>query len=466
MSEFFLPPSLGGELNSVEEPIAALASAPGKSGVAVIRVSGQQCHQILTKHLKSKNLQSAHDRIMQLANFVDVNDAIIDQVLAVFFKSPRSFTGQDCVEIFCHGGPYIIEKILASLQRSGIRPADPGEFTKRAFLLGKMDLSQAEGIHQMIDAHSEQQLHSARYFAEGHFGKFIESLRKDLVAAMSILAARIDFPDEGDTKDVGLEDVHKRVVKVCQQVDELVATYDSGRIARSGLKVALLGAPNAGKSTLMNALLGQDRAIVTNIPGTTRDYLEEACLIQGRLMNLVDTAGVRKGHGEVEQIGIKRSLEIAQKSDLILLMVSKDSDEKAFQEAQGWTHQFGLQKCIQIISKSDLTGGIRHKEDWIPISAKDGHGLSELKKTLTQSFDEQVAEITDKPFISKFRHYDALQKCHRHLKAFFAASEAGYYDEILAFELQEAARALNLLIGTIDSEDVLDAVFGEFCLGK
>lgn len=455
------------ELNSIDQPIAALASANGRAGVAIIRVSGQNCHEILRPFLVSEKLNSGLERVMQLTLFRDAEGITVDELLVCFFKGPRSFTGQDSIEIFCHGGPHIIDRILQVLYSHGIRAAEPGEFTKRSFLLGKMDLSQAEAIHELVEAHSEQQLQSARYFAEGHFGKFISSLRKDLIGAMSYLAARIDFPDEGDTQDLGLSDVYERVDSVSQHVNQLLATYNSGRIARSGLKLALLGAPNAGKSTLMNALLGQQRAIVTNVPGTTRDYLEEPCLIKGRLMNLIDTAGIRDSEEEVEKLGIERSLEIARQADLILVMVSADSDQEGFQDAAKWVETFGRAKCLCIQSKIDLMPEVKDRgNQWHFLSCKTGQGLDELQAILTTLFDKRVETLTNRPFISKSRHFEILQNCRKHLDSFYQAAKEGFYDEILSFELQEAAKSLNLLIGDIGSEDILDAVFGEFCLGK
>lgn len=455
------------ELNSIDQPIAALASANGRAGVAIIRVSGQNCHKILRPFLVSEKLNSGLERVMQLTLFRDAEGITIDELLVCFFKGPRSFTGQDSIEIFCHGGPHIIDRILQVLYSQGIRAAEPGEFTKRSFLLGKMDLSQAEAIHELVEAHSEQQLQSARYFAEGHFGKFISSLRKDLIGAMSYLAARIDFPDEGDTQDLGLSDVYERVDSVSQHVNQLLATYNSGRIARSGLRLALLGAPNAGKSTLMNALLGQQRAIVTNVPGTTRDYLEEPCLIKGRLMNLIDTAGIRDSEEEVEKLGIERSLEIARQADLILVMVSADSNQEGFQDAAKWIEFFGKTKCLCIQSKIDLMPKLKERgNQWHFLSCKTGQGLEELQAILTKLFDKRVETLTNRPFISKSRHFEILQNCRKHLNSFYQAAKEGFYDEILSFELQEAAKSLNLLIGDIGSEDILDAVFGEFCLGK
>ena len=453
--------------NHTELPmIAALASGGGRGAIAVIRVSGAGSHQALQPLLLGR-FDSTKYRQMQLCQILDrPGGEVIDEPLVAYFKGPYSFTGEDSAEIFCHGGPYIVSKILSTLYQQGIRAAEPGEFTKRAFLNGKLDLTQAEGIKQLVDAHSAQQWQAARYFAEGHFSAYVQSLRQSLIAAMAYLEARIDFPDEGDTQDVGLEDVITRVETVKNQLDRLAASYDSGRVAKSGLNVAILGAPNMGKSTLMNTLLGQQRAIVTATPGTTRDYIEEACLVKGRLIRLVDTAGIRESDDDIEQMGIERARRLASEADYVLVLLGADqTSSQAIDEVRNLIAELGIDKCCPIITKSDL-GEHPLTNDWLSISCQSESGIDKLRDLLAAKVDESVGELAEEPYITSSRHLAAVSNCRDYIKRFFEAYEQGHYDEILAFELQASARTLNELIGKIDSEDILDLVFGEFCIGK
>lgn len=446
--------------------IAALASANGRGAIAVIRVSGTGSHQAL-KPLLSGGFDPSKYRQMQLCQILDgPGGGVIDEPLIAFFKGPYSFTGEDSAEIFCHGGPYIVGKILSVLYRQGVRAAEPGEFTKRAFLNGKLNLTQAEGIKQLVDAHSAQQWQVARYFAEGHFSDYVQSLRQSLIAAMAYLEARIDFPDEGDTQDVGLDDVLSRVEIVKGQLDRLAASYDSGRVAKSGLNVAIIGAPNMGKSTLMNTLLGQQRAIVTATPGTTRDYIEEACLVKGRLIRLIDTAGIRESDDDIEQMGIERARRLASDADYVLVLLGSDQTSKqAIGEVKALIDDLGADKCCPIITKSDL-GAHPLASDWLSISCQSETGIDSLRKHLAEKVDESVGDLDEDPYITSSRHLEAVSKCKESISRFFEAHKQGHYDEILAFELQAAARTLNELIGKVDSEDILDLVFGEFCIGK
>ncbi len=261
-------------LRFVGEAIAALATAPGASAVALIRMSGGGCIPLLEKLLSRRAKGPATPRMMMMAQFMDPeHQTVVDELMVTVFQGPASFTGEDSAELYCHGGPYIVGRILHILYAHGFRSAEPGEFTRRAFLHGKMDLSSAEGIKQLVEAQTEQQWLAARQLATGRFARTIEDLRASVVESMAYLAARIDFPDEGDTQDVDLSMVRVRVEKVMQRIQKLEDSYGSGRVASQGLMVTILGRPNMGKSTLMNTLLGKERAIVTEHAGTTRDYL-------------------------------------------------------------------------------------------------------------------------------------------------------------------------------------------------
>lgn len=457
-------PAPAGLLSS-EPAIAALASGHNRGAIAVIRVSGPGCHQRLALCLL--RMRWHLPRQMQLVAFVDPSNIAepVDEPLVACFIGPHSFTGEDSVEIFCHGGSYIVRRVLQVIYAQGIRPAEPGEFTRRAFLNGKLNLTEAEGIRQLVEAHSEHQWRAARFLAEGRFGAHIEGLRQALLGAMAYLEAGIDFPDEGDTKEVNLVGVSQRVRDVDDRLKQLELSYQSGRIARTGLKLAIVGAPNMGKSTLMNELLGRDRAIVTEVAGTTRDYLEESCLILGRSICLVDTAGLRETDDKVEQLGVARSMELSQEADCVLLLVSSDASQCEREQLEVWRRQIGEAKCLTVVTKADLAC-----PSWtaghLLISCRTQQGLDELRKVLAGRVDESIGALGDEPYLTSERHLHAVSVAREYLRAYFDGGEAGLYEEMLAFELQNAAKSLSELIGRVENDDILGEIFSQFCVGK
>jgi tRNA modification GTPase len=326
-------------------------------------------------------------------------------------------------------------------------------------LNGKMDLTEAEGVRALVEAESEHQWKAARQLATGRLKVAIERLRRELVESMAYLEAQIDFPDEGDTAHLHLDAVTQRVTAVRATVIRLIASYEDGRVASRGLMVALLGEPNAGKSTLMNELLGRERAIVSDIAGTTRDYLEEPCLIEGRRIRLVDMAGVRHGASDpIERIGVETAQRLAGEADLVLLLAP--ADRGAAPELPA------LPNLLKIVTKVDLKRPAWADASWLSLSCRTGAGLPALRTALVRRVDEHVSGLREDTFITTTRHVQALEDAKTALDAYFAASKAGAYEELLAFELQQAARALEQIIGRVDHEDVLDVVFSAFCIGK
>ncbi len=448
----------------MSEAIAALSTAPGAAAIAVIRMSGRDTFDYLEPLLERRSTPVA--RSMALAGFLDpASGERIDELMVALFVGPHSFTGEDSAELFCHGGPYIVQRILQTLFAHGFRPAEPGEFTRRAFLNGKMDLSSAEGVKQLVEAGTHQQWIAARQLATGRFSETIEELRSRLIGALAFLAARIDFPDEGDTQDVALETVVHKVRGVMAQLQKLEASYASGRVAAQGLMVAIIGQPNMGKSTLMNTLLGHERAIVSDQAGTTRDYLEEPCRMSGRLIRLVDTAGVRDTEDTIERQGVAKALAIAMQADLVLLLVAKDAPVQAYKDIESIALRIGLEKCLRVQTKADL-GQESNRAGYVPISCLADHGLEQLEAEVVKRVDGYVGPLKDQPFVSSARHHQAIQAAKADLDQFFAGVKDGAYDEMLAFELQNATRALGGILGVVDVEDILDKVFHEFCVGK
>jgi tRNA modification GTPase len=389
---------------------------------------------------------------------------VVDDVVLIYFPGPQSFTGQDTVEIFCHGGPYVIQRILGLLYLLGARPAQPGEFTKRALLAGKLDLTAAEGIKDLVEAQSRQQWLAGRQLYCGKLRTQIDELRREVIGAMAYLEAMIDFPDEGDTQHVGLEHVRTRIKIVTGGIKTLTETFQSGQIASRGLLVALAGAPNAGKSTLLNALLRKDRAIVSDIPGTTRDYIEESCLMEGRLIRLVDTAGIRDTKDQIEKAGVQRSSSLIADADIVLCLMAADSTEAERRELEAalLAHQ---SKVLRVVTKIDK-GCPEWSAGSLLISCHRSEGLDTLRKRLAAIVDQHTGDLEEKPFLTSLRQQTGLLGAAEALERFAGQDQCGAGHEMLAFELQEAARSLSSVIGDISSEDILDKVFSEFCIGK
>lgn len=447
-----------------EHPIAALASGSGPGAVGVIRVSGTGALELLADCLPV-GITATKPRYARLANISDPSTAeVIDEVLLLFFRGPKSFTGQDTLEIYCHGGPYIIQRILSTIYSLGVRPAQPGEFTKRALLNGKLDMTAAEGLRDLIESQSRQQWLAGRQLYQGKLKSQVESLRAEVVGGMALLEAMIDFPDEGDTQSVRLSHVKDKVANVATMIDRLLSTFTSGKVASRGLMVALVGAPNAGKSTLLNSLLGRPRAIVSEQAGTTRDYIEESCLLDGRLIRLVDTAGLRDTDDHIERQGISLSKQMMAEADLVLCLITSDSKENDRDEILQQISALGKPSIITV-TKSDISKP-RWSDDLTTISCRTGEGLAELKQKLIDMVDQATGSIEEQPFITSARQAAALQRAQESLKRFSAALESAAGHEMLAFELQEATRALASIVGDISSEDVLDKIFSEFCIGK
>lgn len=455
------PDSSGLSFN--EQTIAALSSGVG-GAVAIIRVSGSSTFNVLSRCFAQGT--EFEVRKANLSQFIDPESGeVVDDLIALLFCGPASFTGENVAELHCHGGPYIVNRILSILFRLGCRHAEPGEFTRRAFLNGKLDLSSAEGINGLVTAQSHQQWKAGRQLSNGSLSDFVESLRKEMIGAMAYLEAAIDFPDEGDTKSVDVHNVSLRVQKVSQKLDELADSYDNGRIAANGLKVAIIGSPNMGKSSLLNVLLGEKRAIVTDIPGTTRDYIQESCLVNGRLISLIDTAGIRETEERVEQVGVDSSIRLSQEADLVLLVEATNATAHELQYFKDVKLQLPEDKVLQVTNKIDLKPEIDLTGS-IGISCLTGVGIPELKQELARRVDGYVAKITESPFITSARHLEAVEEARSSLNAFDRGVKDGAYEEMLAFELQSACRSLGAIIGDVEHDDLLDRVFSDFCVGK
>lgn len=447
-------------------PIAALASGSGPGAVAIIRISGADTWKLIAPFVGMNSDTPPQERAMILRSFrkLKTND-VLDDLMLAWFAGPKSFTGDDTVELYCHGGPYLISEILAALYEQGIQPAKPGEFTKRALLNGKLDLTAAEGIKDLVEAQSKQQWLAGRQLYSGKLKSEIESLRKLLIEAMAWLEAMIDFPDEGDTQHVQLAHVRQRTERVEAQVQTLVRTFQSGHVASQGLKVAFAGAPNAGKSTLFNLLLGHERALVSEIAGTTRDYLEEKCLLDGRLVRLIDMAGIRETADRIEQAGVVLSKKLIGEADVVVGLFASDSSDSERLALNQLLGKISSKPVLKIMTKCDVQLPAWSKE-FQAISCRTGQGIEAFTRQLTTIVDQHVGDLGENPFITSARQQRCLIRAQTALAAFFASLKINTGHELLAFELQEAARALSDVIGELSNEDILDKVFSDFCIGK
>ncbi|MBP6217241.1 MAG: tRNA uridine-5-carboxymethylaminomethyl(34) synthesis GTPase MnmE [Oligoflexales bacterium] len=483
-----------------EEPIVALATGALPSAIALLRISGQTCHALVRTCLRKKGLslvgQSWPAGQARLLDFVDPAEPeiIVDEIVVVCFKTPHSYTGQDSVELSFHGSSYVVEKALSVLSSIGIRQAEAGEFTRRAFLNGKMDLTTAEGVQALIHSSSQQQWLAAKQLVSGRLKVALTELSTQLIEALAWLEAAIDFPDEEETSRLGRLEIMGKVAIVQNSLIALKNTYRDGKVAAQGLSVVLCGEPNAGKSTMLNRLLNMERSLVTEIPGTTRDYIEESCLIKGRLIRLIDTAGIRSSKDLIEKMGIERSLELANKADLLVFLVPADQAEEAEQKFSAWlklvqkknttagssslsetstepsflsSADSNSERFLKVLTKSDLLPAqISTPPHWISLSCHTDQGLETFKEELARAVEKRTSRVEGNLFIGLERHFEGVKKALQSLDSFKKSWAEGAYEEILAYELRQSAEQLTALIGRIDTDDVLEHIFKSFCIGK
>ena len=442
--------------------IAAVSTPPGVGGIAVIRISGDEAFCVTDRIFSfqgAKRLFEVPANSVVFGRIIDENQKEIDQVLVSVFKAPHSFTGEDVVEISCHGGILIAKQVLRAVLKAGASLADRGEFSKRAFLNGKMDLAQAEGIIDLINASTEKGADAAVFQMEGRLSKDILSLRENLLNLAAHLEAAADFPEE-DIPELSDEAVAESLKTAKEKLDKLIKTADYGKVLREGLPVAVIGKPNVGKSSILNYLAGQDRAIVTDIAGTTRDVIEEFIDIEGIPVRLMDTAGIHETEDTVEKIGVERSRKAAEDSALILAVVdaSKPLDEKdkeILSLAENKPHIVVLNKC-DLDKKAELSG--------VEISAKSGDGMENLTKVILEF--AQAGSGADDSIITNERHLECLVSCKEAIDRAYTSSEMGMPVDMLAIDIQEAIGNLGEITGQTVSQEIVDKVFHNFCLGK
>ena len=446
---------------TVSDTIAAISTPPGEGAIALVRVSGANAIEVADKIFHGKELPSEFEpRVQHLGEIFGPEDQLVDQVVLSIHHAPASYTGEDLIEISCHGGTLISAKVLEACLRAGARPARPGEFTERAFLNGKMDLTQAEAVIDLIRAKTDLALRSATEQLEGRLGAQIRKIRDELVELLAHINASIDFPEEGVTPDEG-ETLRARLDLIRDEIAALLATADQGRILREGVRVVIYGATNAGKSSLLNRLLGYDRVIVSDTHGTTRDTIEETVNLNGIPIRLLDTAGLRTSTSELEREGIARTEKSLQLADLRLHIADRNSPKPADFEACNRD----LNEIV-VLNKGDLP----EKGDWkdfhaLRISCLTGEGLPELRTEILTRIAKQNLK-PESPLAINARHRDCLRRALESCDRGATAQAQGLSSEYAAIHLNEALRAVGQVIGVVDVEQILDSVFNQFCIGK
>lgn len=449
--------------HQINQTIAAIATPPGEGGVAVIRVSGTRSIEIVAKVFLGP-IHSYPSHTVHLGKFVNLDQAMIDEVLVIVMRAPKSYTGEDIVEIQCHGGSFISRRVLETILEAGARVAGPGEFTFRAFMHGKLDLVQAEAVQNLIAAKNDLALHAAEQQLQGHLSTRIVYFQQQLIDIAAMLEAWVDFPEE-DLEFANIEDVTARLEQLRKQICYLAATFQEGKLLSFGPTLCLIGPPNAGKSSLMNVLLAQERAIVTSIAGTTRDTLEEELLIGNLHFRLIDTAGIRETTELIEQEGIRRSKEAMQKADLILLIL--DASLPLCPYANQLLSLMNNHKTLLVWNKSDIASILPiTMENSVLISAKNKTGMEELKQKISQMIWQKGPPSKEEVVITNIRHEQNLLNAAISLKSVIDGLHANVSPEFLSFDLQSSLQELGKIIGHDITEDILTAIFSKFCVGK
>ena len=452
------------------DTIAAISTPKGEGGIAIIRISGDKSFEILDKIFVKKNPNANLGFYKLNYRFIKDGEKTVDEVMAVRLKAPKSYTCEDIVEINCHGGTLVSEKVLELVLRNGARHAESGEFTKRAFMNGRIDLSQAEAVMDIIQGKTEKSVSLSLDQLRGDLRDKVNQFKKALLDITAHVNVVLDYPEEGIDDPLPAE-LRNNLEKVYEEANRLIDSYDTGKKIKEGIKTVIVGKPNVGKSTLLNALLHEERAIVTHVAGTTRDVIEEIINIKGVPLVLVDTAGIRKTDDIVENIGVEKSKQFIGKADLVLLVL--DASKGLENEDIEVINQIkeNKKKVIVLLNKIDLNKKINleghNLENIVEISAKDNIGIEDMQeKIYSYIVEEDVENSSEKLIITNIRHKTALEKTKDAIKNIFETIDMGLPMDLISVDLKEALDSLSEITGEISSEDILDHVFGNFCVGK
>ncbi|MGI6361618.1 MAG: tRNA uridine-5-carboxymethylaminomethyl(34) synthesis GTPase MnmE [Bacillota bacterium] len=452
----------------LDETIAAIATPIGSGGISIVRLSGKKSLKI---GLLLSQLTELPARQMKYSNLYDQNKQLIDEALVVYMPAPHSYTGEDVVELQCHGGMQSPTRVLAAAIAAGARLAQPGEYTLRAFLHGRVDLTQAEAVNDLIDAPTPQAADMLAQQLTGKLSRALQAIEDELLDILAQIEVGVDFPDDEDA--LSSQEAITQIKPLIKQIKKLLAGAQEGRIIKEGIKTCLLGATNVGKSSILNALLAEERAIVTSVPGTTRDVIEEYLNLGGLPIILSDTAGLRESADEVETLGIDKTHQVAESAQLILLVL--DGSRPLLTEEESLLTSFNEKKIVVIVNKNDLAGAketinfVKKQYPQVPcisVSAKTGDGLDQLEQTIKQLVLTEGLSGQRDHLINNARHQEALISAKKSLERSIKALNDGYPVDIAAIDLEEAWQYFGEISGKTAGEEVIARIFSKFCLGK
>ncbi len=459
------------KLSAKNDTIIAPATAPGIGAIAVIRVSGQdaitKCAEVFQSIKNKKNLNNVASHTAHFGNIVD-GERIIDEVLVTVFKAPHSYTSENTVEISCHGSPYIQQEIIKLFLKKGVRMAEAGEFTLRAFYNGKLDLSQAEAVADLIHSTSETEHQLAIQQIRGGFSNEIKKLREEIIRFASLIELELDFSEE-DVEFADRKDFIALISKTKAAIQHLIDSFSAGNVIKNGVPVAIVGKPNVGKSTLLNALLNEERAIVSSIAGTTRDTIEDEINIKGIKFRFIDTAGIRETTDEIESIGIEKTFEKIAQASIVLYLVDPSTPEdelasirKSFSEKNNSDRR----SLIFVFNKTDITKpSVNESNDVLFISAKEKTGIEKVKNKILSLVNLGQVKVGD-IIVSNSRHYDALSRAQISLDTVLKSLTTKMPTDLIAIDIRTAMHELGTITGDVSTDDLLESIFRNFCIGK
>lgn len=449
----------------LKETIVAISTALGQGAISIVRLSGDDAIKIANNSFKGPNLNFVKSHTISYGHIIDKNNKHIDEVMISVFRAPRSFTTEDIVEINCHGGVFVANKILELMLVNGARSANPGEFTERAFLNGRIDLTQAEAVMEVIEAKSDMSLALANKGLDGVIYSLITDLRTDLLQIIANIEVNIDYPEYDDVEVLSNEILLPSIVSLTQKIQNILKKAHFGKIIKDGIKTAIIGRPNVGKSSILNALLREDKAIVTEIQGTTRDIVEGTINIGGIILNLIDTAGIRESSDIVEKIGIDKAKETINEAELILFVL--DNNQALTLEDEELLRLTEHKKRIVIINKKDLKNELTHSfNNSISISALHKQGIEDLENKIREMFLSGEINITDQTYVSNARHIAKLTDTLNALNESVRSINDSMPVDMVEIDLKNAWLLLGEIIGDTSSTSLLDELFSKFCLGK